>query len=177
MKDKKFLIIGTVLIVGLLIVALVLASKSDKEKENDLPFSNDAEVIIANAEKEAAAVVDGAKKDFNKIDVATYLDYYQGEEGKLVLVARETCHYCQLAEPIIQSIMKEYNIDVNYLDTDEFTEETSEQFTQSDAMFEDGFGTPMLLMVGKNSIIDSVDGLTDKAHYVEFFRSNGFIEK
>ena len=177
MKDKKFAIIGTVIVIALLIVAVVFAGKSDKNKDNDLQFSNDAETIIANAEKESAAVVEGAKKEFDRIDVNQYLEYYAGETPTLVMVARETCHYCQIAEPIVQSIMKEYDIAVNYLDVDEFTEETSEQFKASDEMFADGFGTPMLLLVGNNSIIDLVDGLTDKAHFVEFFRSNGFINE
>lgn len=177
MNDKKFLIIGTIIIIALLIVAVVIAGKGEEKKQNDLPFSNDPETIIANAEKESAAVVDGAKKEFDRIDVAKYLEYYAGDVPTLVLVAREGCHYCQTAEPIIQSIMKENDISINYLDTDEFTEETSQQFQESDAMFEDGFGTPMLLLVGNNSIIDAVDGLTDKAHYVEFFRSNGFINE
>lgn len=175
MSEKKIIIIGTICLIVVLCVVVVFAGKAgNKEK---LEMSNDANVIVENAEKEAAAVTEGSKKAFTNIDVAKYLELYSGSEVSLVLLARESCYYCNIAEPIIQSIMKEYNIDIYYLNPDEFTDETKQQFIDSNEKFADGFGTPMLFLVGNDSIIDVVDGLTDKAHYVQFFKLNGFIKE
>ena len=46
----------------------------------------------------------------------------------------------------------------------------------SDEFFKEGYGTPILLVVGEGKIIDKVDGLTDSAHYVDFFKRNEFIK-
>ena len=175
MNEKKYIIIGTICLIVVLLVVVVFAGK--KGNEDKLEYSNDPNVIVQNAEKEAAAVTEGAKKDFEIIDVAKYLEYYKGSDPKLVMLARESCYYCQIAEPIVQSIMKKYDIDIYYLNPDNFTEEEKNDFINSNERFKDGFGTPMLFLVGNDSIIDVVEGLTDKAHFVQFFKLNGFIKE
>ena len=101
-KKKVFIIIGVILAVILLIACSTIGEKTGTS--NDLNnTSNDASTIVANAQKESNAVKDSEKKDFTQIDVDKYLDYYKGEENTLILIARPTCHYCQIAEPIIQN--------------------------------------------------------------------------
>ncbi len=118
-KKKVFIIIGVILAVILLIACSTIGEKTGTS--NDLNnTSNDASTIVANAQKESNAVKDSEKKDFTQIDVDKYLDYYKGEENTLILIARPTCHYCQIAEPIIQNIAYKYDININYLNTDEF---------------------------------------------------------
>ena len=90
-----------------------MVSVKDKGTSTE-ELSNDPETIYANAQKESETVKSDEMKEFNSIDVTTYLDYYAGEDTKLVLLARPTCHYCQIAEPILQNIMYEYNIDLLY---------------------------------------------------------------
>ena len=178
-KNKIIKIVGiVVLIVGLIVCAsLISGNGSEEEKKPTEELSNDAEVILANAQKESSEVKDSEKKEFSQIDVAKYLEYYEGSEPQIILLARPTCSYCQIATPIIQNIMYEYDINVNYLNTDEFTDETQTQFVKSDEFFSSGFGTPVLFIVKDKTIIDKVDGMTDKAHYIEFFKLNGFIKE
>ena len=175
MNEKKYIIIGTICLILVLLIVVVFAGK--KGNEEKLEYSNDPNVIVKNAEAEAAAVTEGAKKAFDNIDLAKYLELYKGDTPSLVMLARESCYYCNIAEPIVQSIMKKYKIDIYYLDPDKFTEEEKNDFINSNERFSDGFGTPMLFLVGNNSIIDVVEGLTDRAHYIEFFKLNGFIKE
>ena len=178
MKDNKLLIIvAVVVIVGLLGLTFLIdgGSTTKKANINTDELSNDAATILANAQQESASVKESQKKEFNQIDVTQYLEYYDGSEQKLVLVARPTCQYCQIAEPILQNISYEYNIEINYLNTDEFTESDQASFLQSNELFTSGFGTPMLLIVHDSTIIDKVDGLTDYAHYVVFLQQYGYI--
>ena len=174
-KKKTFIIVGVVLVIILLIAAMSIGEK--KGSSTDVTTSNDASTIVANAQKESDAVKDDEKKEFTQIDVDKYLEYYKGEENTLILIARPTCHYCQIAEPIIQNIAYKYDININYLNTDEFKDDDQEKLVNSDDTFANGFGTPLLLVVSNNKIVDSVDGLTDNAHYTEFFKKCGYIKE
>lgn len=172
-KEKKIAtILITIIIIGLIILTFFI---KDKEENTTNVLSNNAETIITNAQKESKSVKENEKKDFIQINVEDYLEHYSNTETSLVLVARPTCSYCQIAEPILQNIMYEEKITIYYLNTDNFDEEAKDKFINSDESLKNGFGTPMLYLLGNNSIIDTVDGLTDKAHYIEFLKRNDII--
>ena len=177
MKENKKIVVY--ILIGLFIIILgfsfVVGSDKNTSSNNDT-YSNNPNQIIANAQKESENVKDSEKKELTEINVDTYLEYYKSSDSKLILVARPTCQYCQIAEPIIQNIAYEKNIEINYLNTDNFKDDDESRFVKSDEYFNEGFGTPLLLVVKDNKIIDKVDGLTDKAHYIEFFQKHGFIK-
>ncbi|MBQ9018716.1 MAG: thioredoxin family protein [Bacilli bacterium] len=170
MNKKIFGIIGIALIFILLIIS---ASVKNDTKES---LSNNPQEIIQNAQEESQNVKDSEKKDFISINIDDYLNKYISEEKSLVLIARPTCHYCQIAEPILHNIAYKYDLDINYLNTDEFENGDSQKLIESDSFFENGFGTPLLLVVGNNKINDKVDGLTDTKHYITFLKNNEFIK-
>ena len=176
MKNNKILVIlGIVLAVILIIICSMVGTDSNNTKTDKV--MEDGQTIVTNAQKESEAVKDDEKKEFTQINVDKYLEYYAGEENKIILVARPTCHYCQIAEPILQNISFKYNIEINYLNTDEFSDDDQTKFINSDDTFKDGFGTPFLLIVSNNKIVSSVNGLTDEAHYISFFKTNSFINE
>lgn len=169
MNKKTFGIIGIVLVVILLIVSCSI--KPDKEEKS----KDDIQTIINNAQKESENVKEEEKKEFTEINIDEYLNKYNGEEKSIVLIGRPTCHYCQIAEPILHNIAYKYDLNIYYLNTDNFQDGDSQKLVNSDSFFSEGFGTPLLLVLSNGSINSKVDGLTDTNHYVEFFKSNGFI--
>ena len=171
MKNKEIFIVFGIIVIALILVIALGKDSNKKEKLED-----NQEIILERAQEESASVKDTEKKQLEEIDVTRYLDYYGGEESKLVLVARPTCHYCQIAEPIIQNLAYKYDINIYYLNTDNFKDDDEEKFKSSNEMFTGGFGTPLLLNIGTNKIIDTVDGLTDSEHYIKFFKDNGYIK-
>lgn len=176
MKNNKILVIlGIVLAAILIIICSMVGTDSNNTKTDKVV--EDGQTIVTNAQKESEAVKDDEKKEFTQINVDKYLEYYAGEENKIILVARPTCHYCQIAEPILQNISFKYNIEINYLNTDEFSDDDQTKFVNSDDTFKDGFGTPFLLIISNNKIVSSVNGLTDEDHYISFFKTNGFINE
>lgn len=172
-KKKIGIIIGIILLIVLFIISIFI---SPKESESSNTQDDDIEAIINNAEKESASVKEDEMKEFIDINMDTYLDYYNGNEQKIVLIARPTCHYCQIAEPIIHNVAYQYDLDIHYLNTDNFSEDDQSKLINSDEFFSEGFGTPLLLSVSEGSIKSKVDGLTDYEHYIEFFKENGYIE-
>lgn len=167
------------ILIGLLVVTVVVMSffvgKQENSKENESKMTEDASVIIANAQKESNSVKEEETKELPEINMDKYLEYYNGEESKIVLIARPTCQYCQIAEPIIKNIAYENDLEINYLNTDNFQGDDEAELVRSNELFSEGFGTPLLLVVSKGEIVDKVDGLTDKAHYIELFKATGFI--
>ena len=173
--DKKTLtVLGITVLIILLIISFGISP--DKEKKTK-KISEDPNVIMENANKESEEFKNSnEQKEFTEIDVDTYLEYYSGEEDKIVLIGRPTCHYCQIAEPIISKLAYEYNLEINYLNTDNFSDEDGKRLLESNELFGDGFGTPLLLIVSNNEIKDNQDGMTDYANYKKLFKKNGFIK-
>ena len=163
------------IIIGILAVGLLIATMFIGEKEVESIYSDDPNVIIENAERESASITDDEMKALINISMDEYLTLYSGAENSIVFVARPTCPYCEITEPIIRKIAKDYNIKINYLNTDEFSEDDRANFVRHNEMFSEGYGTPMILVVSNNQIVTYFEGLTDTAHFIEFFKANNII--
>ncbi len=174
MSNKK---IFTILLIIILIILLVASFFiSDKETSSSSTKSNDTKAILTNAQKEANVISEDEKKEFTNIDLSQYLQMYNSNENNLIFIGRPTCSYCQIAEPIIHKLAKEYDLTIYYLNTDNFTQDDKAAFKESDEYFQNGYGTPMLLVVSNTEIVDIVDGLTDTAHYIDFLKKNNYIK-
>lgn len=120
---------------------------------------------------------DTDKGDLTDIDIDEYLDLKEGDEASIIYIARPTCHYCQEMEPIVRNIVYEYGVEVNYLNTDELDDDGQAKLVKSDDYFSEGYGTPLLLVVKDDEIVDIQEGLTDKDTTVNFLKDNGFIDE
>ena len=174
-SNNKAIIIITVILLVILVGAVILLGRDGSSAK----LSDDPEEVMNNLQMESAAVADDEKGEFGaQINLEQYLELYNKEgEYSAVLVARPTCGYCELVTPVIQKIIKDYSIYISYLNTDDFSEDDMGNFIRSDALFEEGFGTPMLLVVGNEEILDSIDGATDTAHYIDFLKKYKFIKE
>ena len=47
---------------------------------------------------------------------------------------------------------------------------------QHNEMFNEGYGTPLILIVGNGEIKTSLEGLTDTEHFLQFFVGAGMIQ-
>ena len=174
MNKKTLTVLGITVLIILLIISFGISP--DKEKKTK-KISEDPNVIMENANKESEEFKNSnEQKEFTEINVDTYLEYYSGQENKIILIGRPTCHYCQIAEPIISKLSYDFDIEINYLNTDNFSEEDGKKLLESNEFLKDGFGTPLLLIVSNNEIKDYQDGLTDYAHYKKLIKKNGFID-
>ena len=178
-SNNKIMIIVTVVILVALICACIFLGGKDNTSSSTKELTDDVETIMANLQVESEAVTEDQKGDFGaNINANEYIDLLNKEgEYSLVWVARPTCGYCQLTSPVIQKLIKDYSIYISYLNTDEFSDEDNQTFINSDEEFSEGYGTPMLLLVGDGKILDRIDGATDTAHYKEFLVKYKFIEE
>ena len=178
-SNNKIMIIVTVVILVALICACIFLGGKDNTRSSTKELTDDVETIMANLQVESEAVTEDQKGDFGaNINANEYIELMnKPEEYSLVWVARPTCGYCQLTSPVVQKLIKDYGIYISYLNTDEFSDEDNQTFINSDEEFSEGYGTPMLLLVGDGKILDRIDGATDTAHYKEFLVKYKFIEE
>lgn len=168
-----------ILFIFLIFVGLVVASifVSTEESVDNKVNSDDINVIYQNAQKESTNILDEEKKEFVTISVDDYLELYKNLNFSIVLVSREGCPYCEIVNPILQKISKDYHLDIYNLITSTFTEEDKNSFLNSDPFFLNNFGTPLLMIIGDNELKDTIEGVYDYNHYVLFFIDNGVIER
>lgn len=177
--DNKMDTIKNVVIVILVLIIVcggmfLVPTKFSKNGDNTV--SNSDNNIEEKAIEESNNVLDSEKKTLNEITLSQYLDLYNSSTDNIVLIARPTCYYCQIAEPIIQNVAYKYDLTINYLNTDNLSDEDQASLVRSDDYFEN-FGTPSVLIVGNGEIKNKLEGLTLTDYYIDFFRQNGFIDK
>lgn len=185
-RNKK-IILGIVIAIGVILLCALCyfassattnkAGDSYQESDTNSSGSSSVEDMTSRAQEESANVSEDEKKDFEDIDVDTYLDLYKGDEKAIVLFSRPTCGFCQIAEPILQHISYQYDLTINHINTDEMDSDDSTNLVESNDYFSDGLGTPLLMVVSNGEIVDVVSGLVDTASYVGFFTDNGFIKE
>ena len=178
MKKETVEKVKSATIVVLVLIIVFGASYFTSElKECDNGGSSTTTSSTNNSSNDSSDISEDEQGDLNEIDIDEYLDLLKGDEASIIYVARPTCHYCQEMEPIVKNIVYEYDVKVNYLNTDELDDEGQSKLIKSDDYFSEGYGTPLLLVVKKDKIVDIQEGLTDKDTTVKFLKDNGFINE
>ena len=181
MKKENIEKIKSVTIVVLILIIVFGASYFTSElqeyKNNGSATSSDTDSGTTDDTSSSSDIPEDEQGDLNEIDIDEYLDLKEGDEASIIYIARPTCHYCQEMEPIVKNIVYEYGVEVNYLNTDELDDEGQAKLIESDDYFSEGYGTPLLLVVKDDEIVDIQEGLTDKDATVNFLKDNGFIEE
>lgn len=149
-------------------------SKKSATSESSSDTSSDD--ILEVATKEAASISDDQRKSPDPISIDEYLEYYSGSSNTVVLFARDSCQYCKLATPILENIIYESDVDLKYVDLSTLSDDDKTKLANSDDYFKEGISTPLLVVVGNNSMTDYIEGLNTKENYISFFKKYGFME-
>ncbi len=179
MKKENIEKIKSVTIVVLVLIIVFGASyfTSELQECDNNGSSTTTESNNDSSTDTSSDIPEDEQGDLNEIDIDEYLDLKEGSDASIIYIARPTCHYCQQMEPIVRNIVYEYGIKVNYLNTDELDDDGLADLVKSDDYFSEGFGTPLLLVVKDDKIVDKLEGLSTKEDTVDFFKEQGFIEE
>lgn len=122
--------------------------------------------------------------EFVNITIDEYLEKMSSNEKSIIYVARPGCSWCQKEAPIIKSVGSEYDLKINYLNTDPFWDSSANTYTDagkkfmnSSEKYKDGWGTPNTIIVGEGKIIDGEFGYVEKDKLTDLFKRNGFINE
>ena len=181
MDDKKKEQIKTVAIIVLLLVIVFGGSYFASEVKSNKNTSNKTTTPTTNNQKDTTTngdddteISEDKQAELNSIDIDKYLSLKKGSDKSIIYIP--TCHYCQQEDPIIKNIVYETKVTVNYLNTDELDDDGNTKLIKSDDYFSEGYGTPLILVVQKNKIVDKIEGLTSKEDIVSFFKKYDFIK-
>lgn len=120
-----------------------------------------------------------SEKSLNSISYEEYKELKKEDDLSIIYIARPGCSFCQKQEPIVKELIKEYDLTINYMNTDDMSSEEIEELINSYDVFEGGekFGTPTILLVQKDKIVDSTIGYTEKDSLIEFFTKHELIKE
>ena len=119
------------------------------------------------------------QEELNSINVDDYLALKAGSDVSVIYIARPTCSHCATQTPRMKYIKYKYGVEINYLNTDEFDEEGKDykKLESSDSYFDEGFGTPTILIVQNDKIIDDIAGESEISTVVQLFKKHNLIKK
>lgn len=126
------------------------------------------------------------ESDLTFIDYQDYEDLITQKETQIIVIGQTTCSHCIAIKPTLNSIAKDYDLTINYLNITKISEDEYTSFSESlktieynDPDFiEDGsFGTPLTLIVKDGKVIDYISGQRTKSQLVREFKKSGLISK
>lgn len=118
------------------------------------------------------------QEELNVIHVDEYLKLKASKDTSVIYVARPTCSHCVTQTPRMKYIKYKYKVEINYLNTDEFSSDGTDydKVIASDPYFqENDIATPLILIVKDGNIIDMIEGESSIENVVTLFSENGLI--
>lgn len=98
----------------------------------------------------------------------------KNKETFVLYIGAANCSHCSEFKPTLEKVVKEYNLDVYYIDMATVSEEEYEAVKNKTNLQ----GTPTVLVVqnGKSKYTDRIVGTKDEESTVEFFKEIGKIK-
>lgn len=122
----------------------------------------------------------------------TYKEYMKIVDSKTVsmtVFGRNSCSWCNKFKPVYNEAVAEYNINVYYLDSDNFNSSEYSKIlnsglkipakctdTNTEMPLSSGFGTPLTLFTKNGKVIDCISGYTNKDGLDQVLKSVGLIK-
>ena len=186
-------------------------TKSDREKmlkELDIEHATPTTVVVKDGEilgtqvgyADGGLMVEFLKE--NKIldkdavytpeQYLTFINYEEygqilEQEGKHVITIGQTgCSHCIATKPVLNSIAKDYDITINYLNITEMTQSERNSFTNSlseigydeeEFVTSGNFGTPLTLIIQNGKVISYVSGERPTTQFIRAFKKAGIISE
>lgn len=121
-------------------------------------------------------VLEANDAHLTNIDYAKYDELLNAKENKIIVVAQTGCSYCESAKPVLNQIAKENDMEINWLDITNLSEDEQAKVTASLDIFSEDFGTPLIMIVNDNKVVDSIQGYESEDKYVTFFKDNSMMK-
>lgn len=117
------------------------------------------------------------KEILNYVDFKEYKSIIASKKPQLVVMVQTGCGACTTAKPVLEELVTEYDIEINALNISELSEEDRNSLGSTlDYLNEEDWGTPLLLVVKDNKVVDASNGFVNKDTYKIFLRSNDMID-
>ncbi len=156
-----------ILVVIMITVAIALTSffvmkKAYDERQKEIEEENKkAEESISN---------------LTVINVSKMKELFSSNDTKIIFVGSLTCPHCTAIKPVINSVVKDLNVTVYYLELSTMTDEENKEYYSINEFLKNNNSIPLVMAVKNNEVIDSFVGEKNSKDVEEFLKKNLNIE-
>ena len=124
-------------------------------KDNKLVDSYDFnEFVLKKGEKAS---------ELKTVNINEYLKLKDAKGFNFMFIGRETCGYCTKFKEAIKNLHKEYNVNINYIDTDSLDEQGMQKLVSTEEYLQnEQWGTPTSFVYYNGNQIDIISGYIDE---------------
>lgn len=176
-----------------------LLSQSQQNKLNSILQISTVEdqiVILVKDEKVIGSIrgINNKKKylnqleDFNFIEDIGYfithinLDEFNNllnnNEKNIIVIGKDECKYCDQVNETLNNISINYDIKINHINVGKIDSDIAIEVEEklSSLKYNDGFTTPMVLIVENNKMLNYIIGSSNEEYFIDIFTENGIIK-
>ena len=160
-KGVKILVV-IIITVAIALTAFFVMKKAYDESQKELEEEN----------KKAAESI----SNLTVIDVSKMKELFSSNDTKIIFVGSLTCPHCTAIKPVINSVVKDLNVTVYYLELSTMTDEENTEYYSINEFLKNNNSIPLVMAVKNNEVIDSFVGEKDSKDVEEFLKKNLNIE-
>lgn len=160
-KSVKILVI-IIITVAIALTSFFVMKKAYDERQKEIEEENKkAEESISN---------------LTVINVSKMKELFSSNDTKIIFVGSLTCPHCTAIKPVINSVVKDLNVTVYYLELSTMTDEENNEYYSINEFLKNNNSIPLVMAVKNNEVIDSFVGEKDSKDVEEFLKKNLNIE-
>lgn len=156
-----------ILVVIMITVAIALTSFFFMKKAYD-----ESQKEIEEENKKAEESI----SNLTVINVSKMKELFSSNDTKIIFVGSLTCPHCTAIKPVINSVVKDLNVTVYYLELSTMTDEENNEYYSINEFLKNNNSIPLVMAVKNNEVIDSFVGEKDSKDVEEFLKKNLNIE-
>ena len=156
-----------ILVVIMITVAIALTSFFVMKKAYD-----ESQKEIEEKNKKAEESI----SNLTVINVSKMKELFSSNDTKIIFVGSLTCPHCTAIKPVINSVVKDLNVTVYYLELSTMTDEENNEYYSINEFLKNNNSIPLVIAVKNNEVIDSFVGEKDSKDVEEFLKKNLNIE-
>lgn len=160
-KGVKILVV-IIITVAIALTSFFVMKKAYDESQKELEEENKkAEESISN---------------LTVINVSKMKELFSSNDTKIIFVGSLTCPHCTAIKPVINSVVKDLNVTVYYLELSTMTDEENKEYYSINEFLKNNNSIPLVMAVKNNEVIDSFVGEKDSKDVEKFLKKNLNIE-
>lgn len=156
-----------ILVIIIITVAIALTSFFAMKKAYD-----ESQKELEEENRKAAESI----SNLTVIDVSKMKELFSSNDTKIIFVGSLTCPHCTAIKPVINSVVKDLNVTVYYLELSTMTDEENTEYYSINEFLKNNNSIPLVMAVKNNEVIDSFVGEKDSKDVEEFLKKNLNIE-
>ena len=160
-KRVKILVI-IIITVAIALTSFFVMKKAYDESQKELEEEN----------RKAAESI----SNLTVIDVSKMKELFSSNDTKIIFVGSLTCPHCTAIKPVINSVVKDLNVTVYYLELSTMTDEENKEYYSINEFLKNNNSIPLVMAVKNNEVIDSFVGEKNSKDVEEFLKKNLNIE-